>query len=112
MISLKLPTLDFNQIVDGQKTIELRAPSSNHNYSALTRDEDIEFINQDNLKKAVKKVLIVKHFSNLEEMYSKIDYIQINPHLKSKQESIDKTNQIPGYQDRITKGGIFAIFLK
>jgi ASC-1-like (ASCH) protein len=108
-MQLGLQDLDYKQIKEGLKTIELRAPSSNKSYDQLREGDELTFVNENSGEQLITRIIRIKHYSTVDALLEQISFEKINPHLSSKKMVIDKLFSIPTYEQRIKKDGVYAI---
>ncbi len=98
----------FDEIADGQKTIETRAATLK--YRPIQAGDTLTFVcGSDAL---VKRVTNVSHFQSLDELFSSLPLENILPSAKSTEEAKNLYYKFPGYKDKIDAEGILAFTLK
>lgn len=99
----------FQLIKSGKKTVEGRAPSKKRNYKDFKVGDTITFKNLrtgERIKVAVDGVV---HYPTVEEMLKSEGLKNVSPSVGSIEEGVRAYYAIEDYEERIKKGGIYAI---
>jgi ASC-1-like (ASCH) protein len=99
---------NFDQIQSGVKTIETRAAAPK--YQDIKEGDELLFICGE--EKLAKKIVKIRHFKNLDEIFEQIPYKNIMPSVESADELKGIYLSYPEYDKSIEKFGMFAFELE
>lgn len=106
IVDLNLNPRPFSAIVNGTKTIEVRAGKPQ---SAITVDDTIRFTNIENKNVVLCRVLNVTKYSTVRDLLEKCGVDKTLSSGKNLEDGIVSIESIPGYTERIQQYGVYAI---
>ncbi len=98
----------FEAIKTGTKKVETRAATSR--YSKIEEGDTLKLV--CGKKSFNRNVMKVKKFKTITSLLKDYKPSEINPKLKTKNETIDMYYSFPKYRDKIKQFGIIALELK
>lgn len=97
----------FEALKNGYKNVETRATTIK--YKQVKAGDTLIFVcEKDTFRRQVKRVI---HFHSIEELLSAYQPQEINPLLRTQDEIIEMCYSLPGYREKIEKGGMLAFEL-
>ena len=94
------------------KRVEIRANKNDeHDYSSLKENDIIEFAS-NNLGVFYVKVKEVNHYNSLEELFTLEGTRYTTSSTNDKEEAIKSINSLDGYEEAISKSGVYAIHIE
>lgn len=103
----------YPYVADGQKTVEGRAWSKKRDYTKMKPGDKIVFSDLGSKKKVTAEILSVKNYKTVKAYLEKEGLKKCLPWVKSLSEGIGLYYGIAeDWEERIRKGGIFAIRIK
>ena len=112
MMKLKINDRAALAIKNNTKRVEIRANKNDeHDYSSLKENDIIEFTS-NNLGVFYVKVKEVNHYNTLEELFTLEGTRYTSSSTDVKEEAIESINRIDGYEEAISKNGVYAIHIE
>lgn len=108
---LNLNNRAFDAIIDGNKMIELRASSDEHNYNDINIKDKIIFSNEKD-EEIMCEVISNNHYDSLEELLMLEGTRYTTSSTNNYNEAIKNVLSLDGYSQRIKKYGIHAIHIR
>ncbi len=99
----------FQQIKSGRKTVEGRAPSEKRDYNDFKVGDTITFTNLKTGEQLEVVIEYVSHYPTVQEMLETEGLDNVLPKAGSIEEGVKAYYSIEDYEERIKKGGIYAI---
>ena len=99
--NLNLNERAFNAIINKTKRIEIRTITGNTDYSKMTKDDIIEFKNENN-EKIVCKILEVNHYKTVEELVMLEGTRYTTSSTNEYEEAVNNINKLNGYKEAVT----------
>ncbi|TSC78766.1 MAG: hypothetical protein G01um101433_98 [Parcubacteria group bacterium Gr01-1014_33] len=97
----------FDDIKSGLKTVETRAATEK--YRKIAPGDTLIFTcEKERMRKTVKEVT---RFATRDKMCKEIPFKQISPRAATEKEAKEKYDTFPGYQEKIKKFGLVALYL-
>ena len=109
--NLNLNERAFNAIINKTKRIEIRTITGNTDYSKMTKDDIIEFKNENN-EKIVCKILEVNHYKTVEELVMLEGTRYTTSSTNEYEEAVNNINKLNGYKEAVKKYGVYAIHIE
>lgn len=98
----------FDQIKSGEKSIETRAATTR--YAKIQAGDELEFVcGQD---KVIKAILAVVRYDTVESIFQSADWSRVMPGVDSLDEAKRIYYSYPGYEDKIDRHGLIALYLQ
>ena len=109
--NLNLNERAFNAIINKTKRIEIRTITGNTDYSKMTKDDIIEFKNENN-EKIVCKILEVNHYKTVEELVMLEGTRYTTSSTNEYEEAVNNINKLNGYKEAVKKYGVYAVHIE
>lgn len=110
---LKVLKKHYEVILDGEKTIEARAPELNgeFKYDEIEKGDTLKFYyNDEKNPSTCFEAEGLMYYDSIDELLEGERYDKLVPEAEDKDEVIEEFNDLPGnYKERIEKHGIYAI---
>ena len=112
MMKLKINDRAALAIKNRTKRVEIRANKNDeHDYNSLKENDIIEFTS-NNLGVFYVKVKEVNHYNTLEELFTLEGTKYTTSSTDVKEEAIKSINSLDGYEEAISKSGVYAIHIE
>jgi len=98
----------FDQIKSGAKAIETRAATSR--YAKIQAGDELEFVCGPD--RIVKTILAVQHYDTVESIFQSADWSRVMPGVDSLDDAKHIYYSYPGYEDKIDRHGLIAMYLQ
>lgn len=108
---LNLNDRAFEAVINQTKKVEIRANTNGKNYGLMKYSDVIEFTNS-NGRKIVCRVLEVNHYDTLEELFTLEGTKYTTSSTDDYKIAIQRINALNGYEEAISKAGVYAIHIK